>query len=285
MTAGALSDGRTPAQIVLAGVLRLLAPLVRLLIQHGVPYTAFAAALKPVFVEAARKELAATGKAETDSAITLLCGVHRRDVRDIRREGAPVSARAFRAQIETGNAVPLGLVGQVVARWLSEGGFAGRGRKARPRGLPRAGFDELAARVSRDVRPRALLDEMVRLGVAVEDGDEVRLELSGLAPKPGLAEGAALMAQNLSDHAAAAAANLRGEANFLEQAIYVDEITEASAAAIQQAAVGAWKQAFKTVAGEAHRCFDADAAALPAAARQHRARFGVYFYSEPEDAS
>ena len=167
---------------------------------------------------------------------------------------------------------------------MSETGF--RGRNARPRALPRGAgvgsFDALVARISSDVRPRALIDEMVRLGVAREEGDEVRLVLSGLAPKPGMAEGATLMADNLGDHAAAAAANLRGENNFLEQALYVDEITEASAAQLHKAAVSAWKQAFKTVAADAHQRFDADAAALPAEQRQHRARFGVYFYSERE---
>lgn len=284
----------TPPHIVLTGVLRLLRPLVRLLLQHGVPYTAFAAALKPVFVEAARAELAAKGKAQTDSAVTLLSGVHRRDIRELTR--GVVAAQAA-AEGTTGTApdssppapalphLPLGLVGQVVARWMSESTFTGR--KGRPRALPRSGsdvsFDALVARISSDVRPRAMLDEMLRLGVAQEDGDHVRLELSGLAPRQGLAEGAALMADNLHDHAEAAAANLRGDGNFLEQALYVDEITEASAAAVHKAAVAAWKQAFKTVAAEANARFDADAGALPAEERKHRARFGVYFYSEHED--
>ena len=285
----------TAPGIVLAGVLKLLAPLVRLLVQHGVPFTAFASALKPVFIDAARAELVAAGKAQTDSAVTLLSGVHRRDIRELTR--APVAAKsAAKTAAKTGarstakgktrspTPLALGLVGQVVARWMSETGF--RGRSARPRALPRGAgvgsFDALVARISSDVRPRALIDEMVRLGVAREEGDEVQLVLSGLAPKPGMAEGATLMADNLGDHAAAAAANLRGESNFLEQALYVDEITEASAAQLHKAAVSAWKQAFKTVAADAHQRFDADAAALPAEQRQHRARFGVYFYSERE---
>lgn len=275
----------TPSQIVLTGVLRLLRPLVRLLLQHGVPYTAFAAALKPVFIDAARDELAAKGKPATDSAVTLLSGVHRRDIREITRGVSAASATDDEAAKKLPDALPLGLVGQVVARWMSESTFTGR--QGRPRALPRSGsdasFDALVARISSDVRPRAMLDEMLRLGVAQEDGDLVRLELSGLAPRPGLAEGAALMADNLHDHAEAAAANLRGDANFLEQALYVDEITEQSAAAVHKAAVAAWKQAFRIVAAEANARFDADAGTLPAAERRHRARFGVYFYSEHEE--
>jgi len=43
-----------------------------------------------------------------------------------------------------------------------------------------------------------------------------------------------LFADNLGDHAAAAVANLQGERNFLEQSVFVDEITGDSAARLQK---------------------------------------------------
>jgi len=52
-------------------------PLVRLLIKNGVTYPAFAVALKRVFLDAARAELARQRMPQTDSAVTLLSGVHR----------------------------------------------------------------------------------------------------------------------------------------------------------------------------------------------------------------
>jgi hypothetical protein len=50
----------TPSQptLVLDRVLRVLQPLVRLLVRNGVTYTVLAAALKRVFLDAARRELA-----------------------------------------------------------------------------------------------------------------------------------------------------------------------------------------------------------------------------------
>ena len=93
---------------------------------------------------------------------------------------------------------------------------------------------------------------------------------------------ATLFAANLQDHAAAAVANLQGEANFLEQAVFVDQITAESAQQLHSVSVAAWQQAFKLVMQQAQVRFDADAP-LPAAERRHRARFGVYFYSERED--
>jgi hypothetical protein len=50
------------------------------------------------------------------------------------------------------------------------------------------------------------------------------LEGTGFAPRQGFEEMSWLFAANLHDHAAAAVANLQGEANFLEQAVFVDQI-------------------------------------------------------------
>ena len=151
--------------------------------------------------------------------------------------------------------------------------------------LPRSGqgasFDALVASVSSDVRPRAMLDELLRLGVVAERDDGVALLADGFAPRQGLAEMSELFADNLHDHIAAASANLQGEHNFLEQAVHVDQLTPASIAQLQKAASLAWKQAFKTVITEAQLRFDGDAEQAPAEQRSQRARFGVYFYSEP----
>lgn len=111
----------------------------------------------------------------------------------------------------------------------------------------------------------------------------MRLVAQAFAPRAGLAETASLFADNLHDHAAAAAANLLGDANFLEQAVYVDELTPASAEAVQRAAVQAWHAAFQTVMREATRRFDGDATHAAPSDRSHRVRVGIYVYSEKED--
>ncbi len=274
----------TKHSLVQASVLRVMQPLVRLLLRHGVTYTAFAAALKGVFVQAAQQELERTGMARTDSAITLLCGVHRRDVRELRQaESAPAARRAgAAASAARVPSAPSSLAGEVVGRWMSDRSYLQR--QSRPRRLARSGdgsFDALVASVSQDVRPRAMLDELLRLGVVSEDEDGIELVEGSFVPRQGFAEMSGLLADNLGDHAAAAAANLQQESNFLEQAIYVDQLTADSALQLERVAKKAWAQAFRTVMNEAQTRFDADALQAPAAQRQHRARFGVYFFSEP----
>ena len=270
----------TPAPtLVLDRVLALLGPLVRLLLRHGVTYPVFAAALKRVFLQQAQAELAGRGMATTDSAITLLSGVHRRDVRTLTRGEAA----------EPASAPPptLGLAAQVVARWLADPAF--QGADGRPRVLPRegaGGFGTLVAGVSRDVRPKAVLDELLRLGVLDDTEAGLVLARSGFAPGAGFDEALWLSAQNLHDHAAAVLANLTGPrlrpGGYLEQAVFVDEITAESAERLHDVSVEAWRRAFALVMAEAQSRFDADAATATPEARRHRARFGVYFYSEQE---
>jgi len=257
--------------IVEAGVLRVMRPLARLLVRHGVTYPAFAAALKRVFLDAATDELRARGMAQTDSAVSLLSGVHRRDIRNFTRAPQRV-ARATRT-----SEAPLSLVGEVVARWLTDTSY--RDRRRHPRALQRAEFDAMVAGVSSDVRGRAMLDELLRLGVVTESAKGIALSAAGFAPRQGFAEMSELFAANLADHAAAASANLQGEANFLEQAMYVDRISAESVQRLQRAAKQAWTRALPAVLAEAQASSDADAGKASAAGMGHRVRFGVYFYS------
>ena len=268
--------------LALDRVLRVLQPLVRLLLRNGVTYTVFVAALKRVFLDAARQELAHQGMPATDSAVTLLCGVHRRDVRNLTR-AAQESQQAQQAQPPLPAA--LGLAAQVVARWMHEPAFQNAAGQASvlTRSGARPSFEQLVEGVSRDVRPRAVLAELLRLGVVQETDAGLELEGSGFAPRQGFEEMSWMFANNLQDHAAAAVANLQGEANFLEQAVFVDQLSAASIEQLQQASKQAWQQAFKTVMQTASTRFEHDAAQSPPAERVHRARFGVYFFSEREE--
>jgi hypothetical protein len=273
-----LSRMNNQPTLALDRVLRVLQPLVRMLVKNGVTYPVLAAALKRVFLGAAQQELAARGMAATDSAVSLLSGVHRRDVRTLTR-GATMQAADT-------DAPALGLAAQVVARWMNDPAYAAADgtRRVLPRSGPAPSFDALVAGVSSDVRGRAVLDELLRLGVVSETDAGLTLDRSGFAPRGNFAEASWLSAQNLHDHAAAMVANLHGEGSFLDQAVFVDEITADSAQHLRRVSVAAWKAAFKTVMEQAQQLFDADAAGAPREQRQHRARFGVYFFSDREES-
>ena len=268
-------DSHSRHTIVEAGVLKAMRPLVRLLIRHGVTYTAFASALKRVFLDAAKDELDARAMARTDSALSLLSGVHRRDVRNFERGEPAAHAKLAKPRI----GAPLSLVGEVAARWVADPTFLD-GRR-RPRALERGEFDALVAAVSSDVRPRAMLDELQRLGAVTErDDGRIALASDGFAPRRGFGEMAELFAANVGDHAAAAVANLQDDANFLEQAMYADELSAESVAHLQRSAVKVWSQAVRPLIAQAVERRETDAASTQRP--RHRMRVGIYFYSTEE---
>ncbi len=258
----------------------MLKPLARLLLRHGVAYPAFAAALKQVFLEAARDELRSTGQKQTDSALSLLSGVHRRDVRTLGLLAAGTGPRAQDAQDE-----PKNLSSQVVARWLSDPAYLDA--EGLPLPLPRYGpapsFDALVSAVSSDFRARAMLAELERLGIAQNTDSLVQLLAPGFVPRQGFAETMVLLRDNLHDHVAAASLNADGEHNYLEQSVFVDELTADSVEHLHLVSARVWRQAFRAVMREAQARYEHDQIHATANQRVHRARFGTYFYAANND--
>lgn len=255
-------------------VLQSIRPLVRWLIRQGVTYPSFATALKSVFLQAAHDELAQRKLSITDSALSLLSGVHRRDIRNMLRGQEPADTQTKATS----------LASQVVAMWLSDSRFCSA--EGSSRALEWTGednsFEDLVKAITTDVRPRAVLEELLRLGVVREQDDQIALLHEAFVPTQDLQAMARLAQANLYDHAAAAMANLEPDAtsNFLEQAVFVDEISADSAQRMHVYAARAWKTTQANVLRQATQCFEQDRAQLPPEQRSHRIRFGVYFYSE-----
>lgn len=265
---------QTRASIALHAALGLFKPVARLLLRHGVAYPAFASAVKKVFLEVAQDELRAQKRPLTDSAVSLLSGVHRRDVRDLTR-----------SDVETAPTIaPMNMATQVVARWLSDSAYLDAEGQAKP--LPRtgaAGFDALVASISSDIRPRAVYDELLRLGIAQESADGIALLAPGFAPRQGFAEMAQLLQDNAHDHLAAAVANVDEGGQFLEQSVFVDQLTQESAQRLHAVSAKAWRTAFKTVMQEASTRYTHDQQHASAQERTQRARFGSYFYAQAQE--
>ena len=258
------------AAVALRAALALLVPLARWLVHNGVTYASFAPALKSVFVEAARRELAESAGKQTDSALSVLSGVQRRDIR-LLGDHALVQAQPKTPSIAS----------QVFTRWLTDAAL--RNKKDEPIALPKNGaapsFDALARELSSDVHPRTLLSEMQRLGLVRVDGDTVHPQAQAFVPQRGFDEMVEIFAANASDHLAAAAHNLRGDGDkFLEQSVFASGVSARSAHALAALARRLWRPAFQQMAREATQRYQQDQRDGDAPMRM---RFGVYFYAEP----
>lgn len=265
--------GPEHAQLALREAATLMLPVALWLLRSGVTYPAFAQLLKGVFVEAAGSELARDQGAPTQSALSLLSGVHRKDVRAL-ADGAPRERPTARPPLSS----------QVFTRWITDPKY--RDAHCKPRALPRAGgrrgFESLCADLSNDVHPRAVLDELIRLGQVALEGDNVVVIAESFVPSAHVDELSALFSANAADHIAAAVSNLTsGAPKFLEQSVYADGLTPESIEQLHQAARKAWAQAFESVVTTARARVDLD----NDQAGNLRMRFGAYYYSEPVHAT
>ena len=189
--------------VLLEQTMAMLAPLVRLLVAHGVTYPQLVAALKPAFLRAAHAELSASGKRISDSAISIVSGVHRKDVRALMSEGRVPDRATDRV---------LSLVSAVMVRWSSDPRYAEQ--DGVPRALPlRNGngghavgeptFEQLTQSVSRDFHSRAVLDEMLRLGIVEIADDRAHLRSERSIADRDFIEALASLSRNVHDHLAA----------------------------------------------------------------------------------
>jgi hypothetical protein len=262
-----------PADAVLQSVAAVLRPAVRLLLRSGTDYPRLATALKSLFIEEAAAELRRTGQAGTDSAISLLSGVHRKDVRNWRLTGGPAGA-----------ARPVTLGSRVFARWVSDPAYTAPDGGPRP--LPRTGpapsFEALVRAVTHDVHPFTVLQELIRLRVAsveIDDGGEIVVPARAeFVPPAGSREALELLAGNLADHGNAAVANVLGAGPTLEQSVCATGITTASAERLHALARTLWLRMRGEMIEEASRLYEADRARPDARAR---VRFGSYFWAAP----
>ena len=256
---------------------RLLRPLVRVLIAKGITFPALSRLLKQVYVDVARDEFPVPGKAQTDSRISLLTGVHRKDIKALRegkRSGdapSPVLSR---------NA-------HLIALWTGAPDYIdGRGR---PRALPRqrpknggASFEGLVASVSTDIRARAVLDEWVRQGLArVDEDDLVHLDMAAFVPSEEFADLAYYFGRNLRDHIAASSHNLLGGAPaMLERAVYYENLRPGSVDELAELSRELGSDALVRVNQKAYELAEKDKGAGDAAQRM---TFGVYFYTGADE--
>ena len=278
-TATALPAAPPPALVRALG--RLLRPLVRMLVSHQIPYPFLANLLKTVYVEVADREFALPGRPQTISRVSLLTGVHRKDVKRLR--GEDPESHAIPAAVSLG--------AQLVARWTGVAEF--QDSDGHPLALARQGgsglsFERLIESVSKDIRPRAVLDEWLRLGVVriEESGDQqhIRLNAEAFVPQSGFDEKAFYLGRNLRDHIATAAHNLAGDVpSLLERSVYYDDLSAESVRELRELSEAKAVEALQAVNRRA-LVLQAGDVGKPAAGQ--RMNFGVYFNEDErnEDA-
>ena len=251
-----------------------LLPLVRYCLLEGVNYPLFVKALKPVFAQAAKLELAKGEVKINDSSVSMMSGLHRKDVRELSRRGAQPGVHSA------------SVASLLFTRWVSDPRYVLKNGK--PRRLvkngPAPSFESLALSITQDVHPGSILKAMQAQGMVRCDYDgkgkamRIALVRESFVPRDDLSEMLKLFAANLQDHIAAAAFNLRGGSPpFLEQAVFGSGLSQASADKLATFSRGRWKKYSLELIKLASRLYERD----KDTAQPHRFRLGNYFYSTP----
>lgn len=256
-----------------AGIAQLLKPVAELALGHGAKLPELVELLKLALAEAAQTGSPAS---VSESKVAVMTGVHRKDLRRIRLQGA--RARPRRS-----------IAAETFARWMSDPRYLTK--RGAPRVLPRSSepggdpnavsFDSLVSAITTDVHPRAVLDELIRLGhVELDAADRAHLVASAYVPDRDRGEAFRFGIANAADHLAAINANLSGQPRrFLEQAIYADELSEQSAVEFNRESMLAWQRMFEQMMPRLRELFDADR--RNGRPFTHRVRLGMYGFMQP----
>ena len=239
------------ADTTLEHALVVMQELTHWLVKSGIGHTEFSAVLKPLFYNEAINELECLTQKKTDSSISLLAGLNRRDVSALRHQNN--DSHQFIQNFAEFPAV-VSVPARVVGMWVHRG---------LPQSIPVSGselsFENLVRQVSTEKHPRSILLELKRIGVVQEQYDQVVLQTRSFTPSLEADELKKVFVSNVSDHLAAGIHNIVAKDNrFLEQAIFADELTPKSVQHLKHTSTKLWHEMSKHILAEAIECCKQD---------------------------
>lgn len=187
-------------QQLLSVVRRLLQPIVRFCLRSNVKLQDLTECAKSVYLQVAAEEIEARGNKVSLSRLSVMSGVHRRDV-----------MRLYRDEEEPKPST--NLIGKVLGQWLQDRRFCDSPGK--PKVLSCAGvgnqFARLVESVSKDLNSYTVLFELERIGAVERTKKGLRLLHSSYVPKGNLLAGIEMMSRDVSDLMQAVQENLESE--------------------------------------------------------------------------
>lgn len=262
-------------QALLQAIDRVALPLARLAVANGLPFAEVEAQLKQAFVQAAREAHPQLPVHRAVSRIATTTGLNRREVTRLTQLSTPAPRRRP-------------VAAELFARWANDAAY--KDADGRPRVLPRQGaessFESLAQSVTRDVHPRSLLDELLRLGLAVHDPerDSVSLVQDAFVPRGDAERMLGFLSDNVGDHLSAAVANVLSDGReHLEQAVFADELSAESIDRLRSLISAKWRDLAAALVPAIEALIEQD---RDAGRRQdRRLRIGLYTFTDSMDGT
>ncbi len=181
------------AKAIAAAITNLLRPIVIFLLRNGFPYQAFADIAKRLYVDLATEKFDIPGRKQSKSRVAILTGLSRREVLRVKR---------LPDQDDPGALDRINRAARVIAGWVRDRNFSDE--SGQPTDLPFEGgdvsFRQLVKKYSGDAPARAVLDEMMRVGIVERTPDGmIRLLERSYIPKAGEIDKIAILGRDTSD--------------------------------------------------------------------------------------
>jgi hypothetical protein len=163
------------------------------LLRNGVPYQTFADIAKRVYVDLATEKFDIPGRKQSKSRVSILTGLSRREVLRVKR---------LPAQDDLGALDRINRAARVIAGWVRDRRFSDE--SGQPTDLPFDGgnicFLQLVKAYSGDAPARAVLDELMRVGVVERTPDgRIHLLERSYIPKAEEIDKIAILGSDTSD--------------------------------------------------------------------------------------
>lgn len=272
-----MSDSPAPLS---QAVITLLKPLVRLLLKRGVAFGHFSELVKRAYVEVAQSDFAVPGRKLTISRVAVLTGLTRKEARRILEEDPRSDAALPRRRVNR--------AARVVSAWVADSEFHdGRGG---PGSLPfddqdGPSFSSLVRAHGADVTPRAVLDELLRVGAVehLKDG-RIRLVERAYIPQADEAEKLTILGTDVADLIAAIEHNLDPDsANpFYQRKVAYDNLPAAYLPELQELVRTRAQELLEDLDDEMAEN-DLDVTPRESEPGGRRAMVGIYYFQEDSE--
>jgi len=262
-------------QALAAAVERVLHPLFRILLRNHMSFKAFLDIAKHVYVEVAADEFGIPGKKQSVSRVALLSGLTRKEVQRLLDAPAANDAEAGERYNRAA---------RVVAGWVRDKDFSDAQGSPKVLSLQdgSASFAELVRRFSGDIPFRAVLDELLRVGVVEKLGDSsVRLKTRAYVPESGNADKLNILGTDVSDLVATIDHNLQhGSADpFFQRKVMYDNVPVEALQEFRKLS-GAQAQALLEKLDKWLSQHDRDTSSETGGTGQIRTGIGIYYFEE-----
>ncbi len=261
-----------------AAIRRLLRPVIRQVIAHGISYPTFNQMVKQLFVEVAESDFALPFKRQTDSRLALVTGLSRKEVSQLRRKRPSVSDAVLEVEES--------IVTHVIGRWMAGPPYAtpdGVARRLRYESddAQQASFSGLVRELGVDIPVRAVLDELLRLGsVVLRPEGDVELRHEAHIPAEGT-EGKLALLSDPAEMFSTIVHNIeQPEAPWLQRKVVYDNIGSSALQTLEEEV--------RRVGGEFVRranallaSYDRDRHPEAPGGKRSRVAVGVYYFEEP----